>query len=48
MTESGITDADIVMKMSAAGVGAYLVGGALMESVEPGVALAALFKNTLV
>lgn len=48
VTESGITDADIVMKMSAAGVGAYLVGGALMGSLEPGVALAALFKNTLV
>ena len=48
VTESGITDADIVLKMSAAGVGAYLVGGALMGSLEPGVALAALFKNTLV
>lgn len=48
ITESGISDAGIVMQMSAAGVGAYLIGGALMESVEPGVAMAALFANTLV
>ena len=48
VTESGITDTGIVLKMSAAGVGAYLVGGALMGSIEPGAALAALFSNTLV
>ena len=48
VTESGITDTTIVLKMSAAGVGVYLVGGALMGSVEPGAALAALFSNALV
>ena len=48
VTESGISDASIVRKMSNAGVCAYLVGGALMESVEPGAALATLFANTLV
>jgi indole-3-glycerol phosphate synthase len=47
VTESGIASADIVSKMSAAGVGAYLIGGALMGSPEPGVALATLFENTL-
>ena len=48
VTESGISDDGIVQKMSTAGVGTYLVGGALMESIEPGLALAALFSNTLV
>ena len=48
VTESGINSPDIVTQMSTAGVGTYLVGGALMESIEPGAALAALFKNTLV
>ena len=48
VTESGISDIAIVKEMSNAGVGAYLIGGALMESVEPGAALAALFANTLV
>ena len=48
VTESGISDAGIVQKMAAAGVGTYLIGGALMGSVEPGLALAALFSNTLV
>ena len=46
VTESGISDVCIVKKLSAAGVGAYLVGGALMETVDPGAALAALFANT--
>ena len=48
VTESGITDTAIVLRMSAAGVGVYLVGGALMGSAEPGAALADLFSNTLV
>ena len=48
VTESGISDASIVRKMSNSGVCAYLVGGALMESAEPGAALATLFANTLV
>lgn len=47
VTESGISDASIVMKMSGAGVGAYLIGGALMQSVDPGASLAALFANKL-
>jgi indole-3-glycerol phosphate synthase len=47
VTESGIASADIVSRMSAAGVGAYLIGGALMGLPEPGVALATLFENTL-
>lgn len=48
ITESGIHNAGIVARMSAAGVGAYLIGGALMESDEPGAALASLFAHTLV
>ena len=47
VTESGIVDPSTVAKMSAAGVGVYLVGGALMASAEPGNALSALFVNTL-
>jgi indole-3-glycerol phosphate synthase len=47
VTESGITRADTVARLSAAGVGTYLVGGALMESVDPGAALARLFPSTL-
>ena len=48
ITESGICNAGIVAKMSAAGVGTYLIGGALMEADEPGAALASLFEGTLV
>lgn len=48
ITESGIYNAGIVAKMSAAGVGTYLIGGALMEAEEPGAALASLFEGTLV
>ncbi len=47
VTESGIADAGTVRRMLAAGVGTFLVGGALMESIDPGAALAALFRNTL-
>ena len=47
VTESGISNAAIVAEMSAFGVSAYLIGGALMQSVEPGVALAALFSDRL-
>ena len=48
VTESGITDSATVKMMFAAGVGAYLVGAALMKSIDPGEALAALFDNALV
>ena len=47
VTESGIADAGTVRRMLAAGVGTYLVGAALMGSIDPGAALAALFENTL-
>ena len=47
VTESGIHNAGIVAKMSAAGVGTYLIGGALMEAEDPGAALASLFAGTL-
>ena len=47
VTESGIHNAGIVAKMSAAGVGTYLIGGALMEAEDPGDALASLFAGTL-
>ena len=47
VTESGIHNAGIVAKMSAAGVGTYLIGGALMEAEDPGVALASLFAGSL-
>lgn len=47
VTESGISDPAIVKTMTAAGIGAFLVGGALMSSSEPGTALATLFANTL-
>ena len=46
VTESGIVDAATVKKMSACGVGAFLVGGALMQSLDPGLAMALLFANT--
>lgn len=48
VTESGITQEATVARMAAAGVGAYLVGGALMESSDPGAALGRLFSNALV
>ena len=47
VTESGISDPGVVATMINAGVGTFLVGGALMSSAEPGAALAALFANTL-
>jgi indole-3-glycerol phosphate synthase len=43
VTESGIHTRDDVVRMQAAGVGAYLVGEAFMRAKEPGEALAALF-----
>ncbi len=46
VTESGITDTSIVLKMCAAGVGAYLIGGALMRAIDPGTELASLFVGT--
>ena len=45
VTESGIVDAAVVDKMSGAGIGAYLVGGAFMASADPGMAIADLFGN---
>ena len=47
ITESGIADAAIVDKMSQAGIGAYLVGGALMASTDPGQAMGNLFGNRI-
>ena len=46
VTESGITDAGIVLKMCAAGVGTFLIGGALMGAIDPGAELASLFAST--
>ena len=43
ITESGISAQVDVKRMRAAGVGAFLVGEALMRAPEPGEALAALF-----
>ena len=43
VTESGIHTRDDVLRMGAAGVGAFLVGEAFMRAPEPGEALAALF-----
>ena len=47
VTESGIADNVTVRKMYDHGVGTYLVGGALMESRDPGAALMTLFADTL-
>ena len=44
VTESGIQTRDDVLRMGAAGVGAFLVGEAFMRASEPGEALAALFS----
>ena len=43
VTESGIHTRDDVLRMGAAGVGAFLVGEAFMRAPDPGVALAELF-----
>jgi indole-3-glycerol phosphate synthase len=43
ITESGISTPDDVRRLSAAGVGAYLVGGAFMSAAEPGEELRRLF-----
>jgi len=43
VTESGIHTREDVLRMGAAGVGAFLVGEAFMRAPEPGVALAGLF-----
>jgi indole-3-glycerol phosphate synthase len=43
VAESGIAARDDVERLRASGVGAYLVGGALMAAPEPGKALARLF-----
>ncbi len=43
VTESGIRSRDDVLRMGAAGVGAFLVGEAFMRAAEPGQALADLF-----
>lgn len=45
ITESGIVDAGVVTKMSEAGIGAYLVGGAFMAWSDPGLAITDLFGN---
>ena len=47
ITESGIVDASVVTKMSEAGVGAYLVGGAFMASIDPGRAISEMFGNSV-
>lgn len=43
VTESGILNPKDVLKMQAAGVGAFLVGEALMRAPDPGKALVSLF-----
>jgi len=43
VTESGIHTREDVLRMGAAGVGAFLVGEAFMRAPDPGVALAELF-----
>ncbi|QDL56250.1 indole-3-glycerol phosphate synthase TrpC [Rhodoferax aquaticus] len=43
VTESGIHQREDVLRMGAAGVGAFLVGEAFMREAEPGEALARLF-----
>jgi indole-3-glycerol phosphate synthase len=43
ITESGISTPDDVRRLSASGVGAYLVGGAFMSAAEPGEELRRLF-----
>ena len=43
VTESGIRSRDDVLRLGAAGVGAFLVGEAFMRAAEPGQALAELF-----
>jgi indole-3-glycerol phosphate synthase len=43
VTESGICSRDDVLRLGAAGVGAFLVGEAFMRAAEPGQALAELF-----
>jgi indole-3-glycerol phosphate synthase len=47
VTESGIRTRDDVLRMGAAGVGAFLVGEAFMRAPEPGQALAELFFPAL-
>jgi indole-3-glycerol phosphate synthase len=44
VTESGIHSRDDVLRMGAAGVGAFLVGEAFMRATDPGEALAKLFN----
>ncbi len=43
VTESGITSREIVMKMHENGVKSFLVGGAFMQALDPGKALADMF-----
>jgi indole-3-glycerol phosphate synthase len=43
VTESGIGSREDVLRLGAAGVGAFLVGEAFMRAAEPGQALAELF-----
>lgn len=45
ITESGIASPADVARMQLAGVTTYLIGGALMEKADPGVALGQLFHN---
>ena len=44
VTESGVLAREDVLRMTAAGVHAFLVGEAFMRAPDPGAALAALFK----
>ena len=44
VTESGIHTREDVLRMGAAGVGAFLVGEAFMRAPDPGLALAELFE----
>lgn len=45
ITESGVSSAEIVKKLSDAGVNTYLIGGAFMKHHDPGEALTMLFAN---
>jgi indole-3-glycerol phosphate synthase len=47
VTESGVEQPSDVERLSAFGVGAYLVGGAFMAAVEPGAELARIFAGRL-
>lgn len=47
VTESGIESTQAIDFMLANGISAFLIGGALMRAVDPGIALGALFQGKL-